>query len=85
MAHLTLLQLLRHRVPLRARRRRLYVLQAGARTLARVCQAGQGQRVVPGRSVMELAEATFANYRRRNWNSLIYGEDPRLTCANQHK
>lgn len=34
---------------------------------------------------MELTEATFANYRRRNWNSLIYGEDPRLTCANQHK
>ncbi|MFZ3288776.1 MAG: type VI secretion system Vgr family protein, partial [Telluria sp.] len=36
------------------------------------------------RSVMELTEATFANYRQRNWNSLIYGEDPRLTCANQY-
>ena len=36
------------------------------------------------RSVMELTEATFANYRQRSWNSLIYGEDPRLTCANQY-
>lgn len=37
-----------------------------------------------GKSVIELTELTFAHYRQKDWNPLIVGEFPRLTCANQY-
>ncbi|MDC8757072.1 type VI secretion system Vgr family protein [Janthinobacterium fluminis] len=37
-----------------------------------------------GRSVMELTEATFAHYLQRDWQSCLYDDDPKLSCANQH-
>jgi type VI secretion system secreted protein VgrG len=37
-----------------------------------------------GKSVIEITELTFAHYRQKDWNPLIVGEFPRLTCANQY-
>jgi type VI secretion system secreted protein VgrG len=37
-----------------------------------------------GKSVIEITELTFAHYRQKDWNPLIAGEYPRLTCANQY-
>jgi type VI secretion system secreted protein VgrG len=37
-----------------------------------------------GKSVIEITELTFAQYRQKDWNPLIVGEFPRLTCANQY-
>jgi type VI secretion system secreted protein VgrG len=37
-----------------------------------------------GKSVIEITELTFAQYRQADWNPVIVGEYPRLTCANQY-
>jgi type VI secretion system secreted protein VgrG len=37
-----------------------------------------------GKSVIELTELTFAHYRQADWNPVIVGEYPRMTCANQY-
>jgi type VI secretion system secreted protein VgrG len=37
-----------------------------------------------GKSVIEITELTFAQYRQKDWTPLIVGEFPRLTCANQY-
>jgi type VI secretion system secreted protein VgrG len=37
-----------------------------------------------GKSVIEITELTFAHYRQKDWNPLIVGEYPRMTCANQY-
>ena len=37
-----------------------------------------------GKSVIELTELTFAHYRQADWHTLIIGDDPRMTCANQY-
>jgi type VI secretion system secreted protein VgrG len=37
-----------------------------------------------GKSVIELTEVTFAHYRQADWNPVIVGDYPRLTCANQY-
>jgi type VI secretion system secreted protein VgrG len=37
-----------------------------------------------GKSVIEITELTFAQYRQADWNPVIAGEYPRLTCANQY-
>ena len=37
-----------------------------------------------GKSVIEITELTFAHYRQADWNPVIVGEYPRLTCANQY-
>jgi len=37
-----------------------------------------------GKSVLELTELTFAHYRQADWNPVIVGDYPRLTCANQY-
>jgi type VI secretion system secreted protein VgrG len=37
-----------------------------------------------GKSVIEITELTFAQYRQKDWNPLIVAEFPRLTCANQY-
>ena len=36
------------------------------------------------KSVVELTELTFAHYRQADWNPVIVGEYPRMTCANQY-
>ena len=36
------------------------------------------------RSVIEITEDTFAHYRQRDWKTRLYGDDPKLTCANQY-
>ncbi|MCG2586108.1 type VI secretion system Vgr family protein [Massilia sp. TS11] len=36
------------------------------------------------RNVREITELSFAKYRQADWRLLIYGEDPKLTCANQY-
>ena len=36
------------------------------------------------RSVIELTEATFDHYQTRDWKTCLYGDDPKLTCANQY-
>src|SRR5450830_1247636 len=37
-----------------------------------------------GQSVMQLTETTFAHYGQRDWKTSIHGDDPQITCANQH-
>ncbi|MDO8071970.1 type VI secretion system Vgr family protein [Janthinobacterium sp. SUN176] len=37
-----------------------------------------------GQSVMQLTETTFAHYDQRDWKTSIHGDDPQITCANQH-
>ncbi|MFS2215049.1 type VI secretion system Vgr family protein [Telluria sp. Tellsp104] len=37
-----------------------------------------------GKSVIELTELTFARYRQADWNPVIVGQYPRMTCANQY-
>jgi type VI secretion system secreted protein VgrG len=37
-----------------------------------------------GKSVIEITELTFAQYRQKDWHPVIVGEYPRLTCANQY-
>ncbi len=37
-----------------------------------------------GKSVIEITELTFAHYRQADWNPVIVGEYPRLTCASQY-
>ncbi|WP_046684693.1 type VI secretion system Vgr family protein, partial [Janthinobacterium sp. KBS0711] len=37
-----------------------------------------------GQSVMQLTETTFAHYEQRDWKTSIHGDDPQITCANQH-
>ncbi|MGK5045636.1 type VI secretion system Vgr family protein [Janthinobacterium sp. GB4P2] len=37
-----------------------------------------------GQSVMQLTVTTFAHYGQRDWKTSIHGEDPQVTCANQH-
>ena len=37
-----------------------------------------------GQSVMQLTETTFAHYEQRDWKTCLQGDDPQLTCANQH-
>jgi type VI secretion system secreted protein VgrG len=37
-----------------------------------------------GKSVIELTELTFARYRQADWNPVLVGEYPRMTCANQY-
>ena len=37
-----------------------------------------------GKSVIELTELTFAHYRQADWNPVIVGQYPRMTCANQY-
>ncbi|MFJ1468763.1 type VI secretion system Vgr family protein [Massilia orientalis] len=37
-----------------------------------------------GKSVIEITELTCAHYRQNDWNPVIVGEYPRLTCANQY-
>ncbi|WP_058048671.1 type VI secretion system Vgr family protein [Janthinobacterium sp. Ant5-2-1] len=37
-----------------------------------------------GQSVMQLTESTFAHYEQRDWKTGIHGDDPQITCANQH-
>jgi type VI secretion system secreted protein VgrG len=37
-----------------------------------------------GKSVIELTELTFAQYRQADWRTHIIDDDPRLTCANQY-
>ncbi|MGK5080573.1 type VI secretion system Vgr family protein [Janthinobacterium sp. HLX7-2] len=37
-----------------------------------------------GQSVMQLTETTFAHYEQRDWKTSFYGDDPQITCANQH-
>jgi type VI secretion system secreted protein VgrG len=36
------------------------------------------------KSVIELTEVTFAHYHQADWNPVIVGEYPRMTCANQY-
>ena len=37
-----------------------------------------------GKSVIEITELTFAQYRQKDWHPVIVGEYPRLTYANQY-
>ena len=37
-----------------------------------------------GQSVMQLTETTFGHYEQRDWKTSLQGDDPQLTCANQH-
>jgi type VI secretion system secreted protein VgrG len=37
-----------------------------------------------GKSVIDLTEATFEQYIQRDWRTRLYGNYPRLTCANQY-
>jgi len=37
-----------------------------------------------GKSVIELTELTFANYRQADWHAATVGDYPRMTCANQY-
>jgi type VI secretion system secreted protein VgrG len=37
-----------------------------------------------GKSIIELTELTFAHYRQADWNPIVIGETPRMTCANQY-
>ena len=37
-----------------------------------------------GKSVIEITELTFAQYRQADWHPVIVEEYPRLTCANQY-
>ena len=37
-----------------------------------------------GKSVIEITELTFAQYRQKDWHPVIVEEYPRLTCANQY-
>ena len=37
-----------------------------------------------GQSVMQLTETTFAHYQQRDWKTCLQGDDPQLSCANQH-
>ncbi|MFS2016555.1 type VI secretion system Vgr family protein [Massilia sp. CT11-108] len=37
-----------------------------------------------GKSVIEITELTFAHYRQADWNPVIVGDYPRITCANQY-
>ncbi len=37
-----------------------------------------------GKSVIEITELTFAHYRQADWNPVIVGQYPRMTCANQY-
>jgi type VI secretion system secreted protein VgrG len=41
-------------------------------------------RLFLGKSVIEITELTFAQYRQKDWNPVIVGEYPRMTCANQY-
>ena len=37
-----------------------------------------------GQSLMQLTETTFAHYEQRDWKTCLHGDDPQLSCANQH-
>jgi len=45
---------------------------------------GKDNRSFLGKSVIEITELTFSHYRQKDWNPVIVGEYPRLTCANQY-
>jgi type VI secretion system secreted protein VgrG len=36
------------------------------------------------RSVIEITQDTFAKYRQSDWKTRLYGDDPKITCANQY-